>query len=132
MVGDYNTGFSPHYGSTGELTTKAYYLEVYEKLPDEIKKALPPKELLYHDKFFNGGVFNHSILGSSAFRREFYQYTPSDILSTLKHTITLQVQHVKSHVEYMNMFFDKSLTINNGYLASVSDQGIASGITKFI
>ena len=128
LVGDYNTGFSPHYGSTGELTTKAYYLEVYEKLPDEIKKALPPKELLYHDKFFNGGVFNHSILGSSAFRREFYQYTPSDILSTLKHTITLQVQHVESHVEYMNMFFDKSLTINNGYLASVSDQELLEAL----
>ena len=128
LVGDYNTGFSPHYGSTGELTTKAYYLEVYEKLPDEIKKALPPKELLYHDKFFNGGVFNHSILGSSAFRREFYQYTPSDILSTLKHTITLQVQHIKSHVEYMNMFFDKSLSINNGYLASVSDQDLLEAL----
>ena len=128
LVGDYNTGFSPHYGSTGELTTKAYYLEVYEKLPDEIKKALPPKELLYHDKFFNGGVFNHSILGSSAFRREFYQYTPSDILSTLKHTITLQVQHIKSHVEYMNMFFDKSLSIDNGYLASVSDQDLLEAL----
>lgn len=128
LVGDYNTGFSPHYGSIGELTTRAYYLEVFEKLPDEIKKALPPKDLLYHDKFFNGGVFNHSILGSSAFRREFYKYTPSDILSTLKHTITLQVQHVKSHVEYMNMFFDKSLTINNGYLASVSDQDLLQAL----
>jgi hypothetical protein len=128
LVGDYNTGFSPHYGSIGELTTKAYYLEVFEKLPDEIKKVLPPKDLLYHDKFFNGGVFNHSILGSSAFRREFYQYTPSDILSTLKHTITLQIQHVKSHVEYMNMFFDKSLTIDNGYLASVSDQELLQAL----
>jgi hypothetical protein len=124
LVGDYDTNYSPHYGSIGELTNKAYYREAYNSLLDEVKELLPGIDEMYGDRFFHGASFNHSILGGSMFRRQFHQYTPSDIISTLTSTMKQQYVHLKSHVEYMNMFFDKSFSINNGELSKFSDQAI--------
>jgi hypothetical protein len=128
LVGDYDSDYSPHYGSLGEATTRSYYLKLYENLPDSIKKLLPVSELMYSDDLFHGASFNHSVIGRGSFRKQFDQYTNFDIISMLSHTMTNQVEHLKAHVEYMNMFFDKSLSIGNGGLTKFSDEDILTAL----
>jgi hypothetical protein len=139
LVGDYDTGYSPHYGSIGEVTNQGYYKGMtngkgeyipglYDALPDSVKNVLPHPDILYDEKFFHGASFNHSVLGTAAFRKQFHQYTNFDIVSMLTGSMTVQVAHTKSYMEYMNMFFDDTFSIANGQIAKFTDEELLEAL----
>jgi hypothetical protein len=44
--------------------------------------------------------------------------------------MSVQAEHLKSHVEYMNMFFDNTMSINNGYIAKFTDDEILEALAR--
>jgi hypothetical protein len=58
------------------------------------------------------------------------KFMPSDMLSILSNTYANQGKYLKSEVEYMNFFFDKTMSINVGFMSQLSDQELLEAFQK--
>jgi hypothetical protein len=106
-------------GSLCEVTTKKSYEILYNALPEELKALLPAKEIMFQNKNFSHVNFNFSLLGSARSKRKYFEYTPSDIFSIYANTVKFQSKNLQTITEYMELFFDKTLSINVGLLKDV-------------
>lgn len=108
-------------GSLGQSTSQTFYSNLRKAIPDEIAKLLPMEEQWLASELFSEPTFNHTLLGSTVSRREFYEYTPNDILSVYSNTAQYQAATLKAKSEYINMLFDPDTSINLGFLKDATD-----------
>ena len=120
-------------GTFGDVTNKKFYETIYANLPEEVRKLIPEeyqRKVLTTDTFFHELVtdaeghkkivynmrFNHTNLGTARSRRMLFEKAPSDVVNTYIRSTQIVAQHTKTKLQYMQLYFQKSLSITNSPL----------------
>ena len=120
-------------GTFGDITNKKFYETIYANLPEEVRKLIPEeyqRKVLTTDTFFHELVtddeghkkivynmrFNHTNLGTARSRRMLFEKAPSDVVNTYIRSTQIVAQHTKTKLQYMQLYFQKSLSITNSPL----------------
>ena len=114
----------------GDLATKDFYYKLYEQLPDKVKKTLPPADVMYKEERLQGLNYNHSAIGTIFDKRQIASMLPSDELSIQANTMQYISRLDSTKVEYINLYYDKSFSINNGVLKDMSDVELFNALKK--
>lgn len=120
-------------GTFGDITDKKFYETIYANLPEDVRKLIPEeyqRKVLTTDAFFHELVtdaeghkkivynmrFNHTNLGTARSRRMLFEYASSDVVNTYIRSMQIVAQHAKTKLQYMQLYFHKSLSITNSPL----------------
>lgn len=120
-------------GTFGDVTNKKFYETIYANLPEDVRKLIPEeyqRKVLTTDTFFHELVtdaeghkkivynmrFNHTNLGTARSRRMLFEKASSDVINTYIRSTQIVAQHTKTKLQYMQLYFHKSLSITNSPL----------------
>jgi len=100
-------------GSSGQLIFDDFYKEMFDRLPDSVKKVASGPDMFSQKELFKETRFNWSNLGSHKFRKEIQEFAPRNLVTAYKNTITLVAQKLDAKEHYLNMLFAPWLKLKN-------------------
>lgn len=115
--------------SQGEYLAQEHLEKIYLQMPKEVQDLLPPLQEWSDKQFFEGYLFNESILGSMRSKQHLGMYS-SDLLINMGHAITHAQAYIKPRSEYVNAAFDSMLSISspNSVWNNFTDQELMEGL----
>lgn len=125
-----------HVGSAYENTTRELYVQLYQNIPDDVRKTLPDFDEFTNEKFFTNVEYNHSILGDADFRRSFGNtlldenekpllYTYYNLTDGIMENAAKAFNNADKKIQYLNFILDDSMNLAKGKAwAKLSDEQI--------
>lgn len=114
-------------GTLGDATQTHFYKNLFEQMPDEIRKTLPDIDSFLRSDFFKKTRYNWSNLGSLPARRELQGGIPNSIVTLYKKSSEYTVLTTDAKLRYMSQF-NPEWSINVGRFAQdqISDDEVLS------
>lgn len=118
-------------GSLGDNITPLFFKELYEKLPEDILKMMPPSNsVMNHPAFKMANNFNFINLGSIRARREFQPYLPTMFINIQKSFGEQTAIYAKPKMLYTDMFFSKAMSVNSIIEGKRTPEDIYQALTR--
>jgi hypothetical protein len=108
-------------GSTGEIVNAEFYERLYAGLPQKLKDMTLPIEDTIDDRLFHEPRYNFTNLGSISSRRARDEFTATTVVATYANSMERTVRQADKKLLYTQMYYDKSFSINVGWLSTVPD-----------
>ena len=110
------------FGSRGQVISPEYLEELYHNLPDSVKAEMLPIDHIMDDKLFRQVRYNFSNLGDVDSQRVMDRYAPGELITSLKKGSEATVRMAEKRLNYIDMYYDPSYSINNGPMATFTDE----------
>ena len=111
-------------GSTGEIVKSDFYEKMYQQLPERFKNMIMPLEDIQNPELFIETRYNFTNLGRTASRKMKDEFTPSSVLSSHLRATEETARQVDRAVGYTMLYYDDMYSINNGFMANLSNEEV--------
>lgn len=105
------TGTSLGY-SQGEIFDLDTAQKILDQMPKEVR-ALFDEERFLDKQFYKHYIFNESILGTAASKRQLGMYSGNNVLINMSNAYVQSAHYVKAKTEYVHAVFDSMLSIGS-------------------